>query len=209
MITEYGADTVAGLHDTAPVMFTEEYQVEYYRANSRILDDFPFVVGEHVWSFADFSTSQGASRVQGKKRASSPGTTGPSRPHTISGNAGISSPIFRRTKALSRNKCHNDCAVFLACAKAEKRRNTWCISSFDNEGTGRKDKQECGICFWTVPKETLNKSPRTFGVKFCARLRYKNLEIHKVFLRFLRLGGHKICSPTARVALISVSLSKR
>ena len=58
-------------------------------------------------------------------------------------------------------------------------------------------------------KETLNKSPRTFGGKFCARLRYKNLEIHKVFLRFLRLGGHKICSPTACVALISVSLKVR
>ncbi|MBQ9412135.1 MAG: hypothetical protein IJU29_03440, partial [Oscillospiraceae bacterium] len=49
----------------------------------------------------------------------------------------------------------------------------------------------------------------TFGGKFCARLRYKNLEIHKVFLRFLRLGGHKICSPTARVALISVSLDEK
>ena len=68
MITEYGADTVAGLHDTAPAMFTEEYQVEYYRADNRVLDDFPFVVGEHVWSFADFATSQGASRVQGNKK---------------------------------------------------------------------------------------------------------------------------------------------
>ena len=58
-------------------------------------------------------------------------------------------------------------------------------------------------------EETLNKSPRTSGGKFCARLRYKNLEIHKVFLRFLRLGGHKICSPTAHLALISVSLKVR
>ena len=55
-------------------------------------------------------------------------------------------------------------------------------------------------------KETLNKSPRTFGGKFCARLRSKNLEIHKVFLRFLRLGGHRICSPNAHVDLISASL---
>ena len=29
MFTEYGADTVMGLHDTTPVMYTEEYQVEY------------------------------------------------------------------------------------------------------------------------------------------------------------------------------------
>ena len=38
IITEYGADTVAGLHDTAPVMFTEEYQLEYYRMNNRVLE---------------------------------------------------------------------------------------------------------------------------------------------------------------------------
>ena len=68
MITEYGADTVAGLHDTTPVMFTEEYQLEYYRMNNRVLDDYPFVVGEHLWSFADFSTGQGTSRVQGNKK---------------------------------------------------------------------------------------------------------------------------------------------
>ena len=68
IITEYGADTVAGLHDTVPVMFTEEYQVEYYRMNNRILDEFPFVVGEHAWSFADFATGQGVNRVQGNKK---------------------------------------------------------------------------------------------------------------------------------------------
>ena len=68
MITEYGADTVAGLHDTTPVMFTEEYQLEYYRMNNRVLDDYSFVVGEHLWSFADFATGQGTSRVQGNKK---------------------------------------------------------------------------------------------------------------------------------------------
>ncbi len=68
MITEYGADTVAGLHDTAPVMFTEEYQLEYYRMNNRVLDEFSFVVGEHAWNFADFATGQGVNRVQGNKK---------------------------------------------------------------------------------------------------------------------------------------------
>ena len=68
MITEYGADTVAGLHDTTPVMFTEEYQVEYYKMNNSVLDEFPFVVGEHVWNFADFATGQGTNRVQGNKK---------------------------------------------------------------------------------------------------------------------------------------------
>ena len=68
MMTEYGADTIAGLHDVDPVMFTEEYQVEYLRANHEVFDEFKHFVGEHVWNFADFQTSQGIVRVQGNKK---------------------------------------------------------------------------------------------------------------------------------------------
>ncbi|TBL78530.1 beta-glucuronidase [Paenibacillus thalictri] len=68
MMTEYGADTVAGLHDVDPVMFTEEYQVAYLRANHEIFDRFACFVGEQVWNFADFNTSQGVLRVQGNKK---------------------------------------------------------------------------------------------------------------------------------------------
>ncbi len=68
MFTEYGADTVMGLHDTTPVMYTEEYQVDYYRMNNELFDKYDFVVGEHVWNFADFATSQSLLRVQGNKK---------------------------------------------------------------------------------------------------------------------------------------------
>lgn len=68
MITEYGADTVAGFHDIDPVMFTEEYQVEYYQANHVVFDEFENFVGEQAWNFADFATSQGVMRVQGNKK---------------------------------------------------------------------------------------------------------------------------------------------
>lgn len=68
MMTEYGADTVAGLHDVEPVMFTEEYQVEFYKANHEVFDEFEQFVGEQVWNFADFATSQGIIRVQGNKK---------------------------------------------------------------------------------------------------------------------------------------------
>ena len=68
MFTEYGADTVAGMHDTVPVMFTEEYQVEYYKANHEVVDKCKSFVGEQVWNFADFATSQGIIRVQGNKK---------------------------------------------------------------------------------------------------------------------------------------------
>ena len=68
MFTEYGADTVMGLHDITPVMYTEEYQVEYYRMNSEVFDKMDFFVGEQVWNFADFATSQSLLRVQGNKK---------------------------------------------------------------------------------------------------------------------------------------------
>lgn len=48
MMTEYGADTVAGLHDVDPVIFTEEYQVEFLRANHEVFDEFEHFVGEQV-----------------------------------------------------------------------------------------------------------------------------------------------------------------
>ena len=68
MMTEYGADTIAGLHDVDPVMFTVEFQVEYLRANHEVFDEFNTFVGEQVWNFADFNTSQGIIRVQGNKK---------------------------------------------------------------------------------------------------------------------------------------------
>jgi beta-glucuronidase len=68
MFTEYGADTIAGFHDTTPVMFTEEYQVACLKANHEVMDEFPTFVGEQVWNFADFQTSQGIMRVQGNKK---------------------------------------------------------------------------------------------------------------------------------------------
>ena len=68
MFTEYGADTVSGLHDTTSVMYTEEYQVEYYEMNNRVFDEFDYVVGEQAWNFADFATSQSLLRVQGNKK---------------------------------------------------------------------------------------------------------------------------------------------
>lgn len=68
IFTEYGADTVMGLHDTAPVMYTEEYQLDYYKMNNRVFDEFDLVIGEQVWNFADFATSQSLLRVQGNKK---------------------------------------------------------------------------------------------------------------------------------------------
>ncbi|MBQ2696622.1 MAG: beta-glucuronidase [Clostridia bacterium] len=68
MFTEYGADTVAGFHATTPVMFTEEYQVDFYEAIHEVTDRYDFFIGEQVWNFADFATIQGIMRVVGNKK---------------------------------------------------------------------------------------------------------------------------------------------
>lgn len=68
IFTEYGADTVMGFHDTTPVMYTEEYQVDYYKMNHKVFDEYECVIGEQAWNFADFATSQSLLRVQGNKK---------------------------------------------------------------------------------------------------------------------------------------------
>jgi beta-glucuronidase len=68
IITEYGADTLAGLHDVVAQPWSEEYQVEYLDMNHRVFDRVDAVVGEQVWNFADFATKSGVMRVDGNKK---------------------------------------------------------------------------------------------------------------------------------------------
>ena len=68
ILSEYGADTVAGLHGAVAEMFTEEYQVAFYEAMSECLDERDFVIGEMPWNFADFDTCQGPMRVGGNRK---------------------------------------------------------------------------------------------------------------------------------------------
>jgi len=68
MVTEFGADSVAGLHRDPPEMFSEEYQRDYYRLHFEVFDSFPWFIGEQVWNFADFATKEGFFRVAGNKK---------------------------------------------------------------------------------------------------------------------------------------------
>ena len=68
ILSEFGADTIAGLHGAVPEMFTEEYQVAFYEAMSECLDERDFVIGEMPWNFADFATCQGPMRVGGNRK---------------------------------------------------------------------------------------------------------------------------------------------
>ena len=68
MFTEYGADTLAGFHAIDDQLFTEEYQVKYYEANHEVIDSFKCFIGEQVWNFADFETSNNILRMKGNKK---------------------------------------------------------------------------------------------------------------------------------------------
>ena len=68
MFTEYGADTVEGIHGTHGEMFSEEYQREYFRRIDAEFDKRQWIVGEQLWNFADFATIQGPMRVEGNRK---------------------------------------------------------------------------------------------------------------------------------------------
>lgn len=68
MLGEYGADTIAGLHDATPGLFSEEYQAAFLKAYGEVFDRLTFITGEHVWNFADFATAENIMRVGGNKK---------------------------------------------------------------------------------------------------------------------------------------------
>lgn len=68
IVTEYGADTMAGQHSATAQPWDEEYQTEIFAMNHRAFDAVEQVIGEQVWNFADFRTTSGIARVGGNKK---------------------------------------------------------------------------------------------------------------------------------------------
>ena len=65
LLTEFGADSMPGMHANPPEMFTEEYQADMIAAYIKVLRSKTFVIGEHVWNLCDFKTSQAIQRMGG------------------------------------------------------------------------------------------------------------------------------------------------
>ena len=65
VLSEFGADAVAGMHAEPSEMFTEEYQSEMIASIVEVLRQKPYVAGEHVWNLCDFKTGQAIHRVGG------------------------------------------------------------------------------------------------------------------------------------------------
>jgi beta-glucuronidase len=65
LVTEFGADTLAGMHGHPNLMWTEEYQAEYIRGHLAVAEGKRFIAGMQVWNFADFAAVQSIMRVGG------------------------------------------------------------------------------------------------------------------------------------------------
>ncbi len=65
ILSEFGADTIPGLHAQPPEMFSEEYQVEFIKRYIELLNSKHYIVGQHIWNMCDFKTPQGIMRPKG------------------------------------------------------------------------------------------------------------------------------------------------
>ena len=71
LITEYGGDTIAGMHTLPSYVFSEDYQFDLMRNHFRAFDvahQKGGFIGEMIWNFADFMTKQEITRVGGNKK---------------------------------------------------------------------------------------------------------------------------------------------
>ncbi len=68
LLSEFGADTVEGLHSTYPQLFSEEYQTDLINEYFKVIKSLPFTIGEHIWNFADFRTAQHHRRIVVNKK---------------------------------------------------------------------------------------------------------------------------------------------
>jgi len=68
LITEYGADTMAGLHSVDAAPWSEEFQAALLDRYHEVFDRIDAVIGEHVWNFADFATSASIVRADGNRK---------------------------------------------------------------------------------------------------------------------------------------------
>lgn len=68
VFTEFGTDTLDSMHKLPSIMWSQEYQEEYYERNFNVFDSYDFITGELTWNFADFQTTEGIMRVNGNKK---------------------------------------------------------------------------------------------------------------------------------------------
>lgn len=76
LISEFGADTITGLHNDPSFMFTEDYQRDFYATYHSVFDqisslihpDTGYFIGEFPFTMYDYNTEQSVKRVGGQNK---------------------------------------------------------------------------------------------------------------------------------------------
>ncbi|XP_017773138.1 PREDICTED: beta-glucuronidase [Nicrophorus vespilloides] len=71
LMSEYGGDTMPGLHIHPAYIWSEEYQVQLLSKHFQAFDHLrrqEWFIGEFIWNFADFKTAQTYTRVGGNRK---------------------------------------------------------------------------------------------------------------------------------------------
>lgn len=71
IMTEYGVETLVGLHSNPEYVWTEEYLEKVLSEHFKAFDNLrkkKFFIGEMIWNFADFMTDQAITRVGGNRK---------------------------------------------------------------------------------------------------------------------------------------------
>ncbi|MBD3240584.1 MAG: hypothetical protein GF331_08370 [Chitinivibrionales bacterium] len=68
VVSEFGADTVAGMHSMWDLQFTEEFQTRYLEELIKLFRTKSYIAGMHIWNFADFYTNQSPVRMVGNRK---------------------------------------------------------------------------------------------------------------------------------------------
>jgi beta-glucuronidase len=68
LVTEFGADSIAGFHMLPSELWTEDYQLELIELLIGEIRKSPHSIGEHVWAMCDFRTGQNDRRALGNRK---------------------------------------------------------------------------------------------------------------------------------------------
>ena len=65
IISEFGAEGMTGSHSVSQELYTEEYQLEFWKRYLDLAEQKDFLIGLHAWVFADFRTTHSLKRISG------------------------------------------------------------------------------------------------------------------------------------------------
>ena len=71
LLAEFGADCVAGMGAVPEQAFGEGFQTELVIRQAQAVEKLPYILGVHLWNFADFATGQQLNRAHGNNEVPS------------------------------------------------------------------------------------------------------------------------------------------